>query len=55
MNDENETSESNVDMCDISKEIKCWLSLDLKDFSDQFLDDLCQKKVTVKSSRVQIY
>lgn len=54
-NNENETSESNVDMCDISKAINCGLSLDLKDFSDQFLDDeLMPKKVPVKSSYVQV-
>lgn len=54
-NNENETSESNVDMYGISKAINCGLSLDLKDFSDQFLDDeLMPKKVPVKSSYVQV-
>lgn len=42
-------------MCDISKAINCGLFLDLKDFSDQFLDDeFMSKKVPVKSSYVQV-
>lgn len=54
-NNENETSEFNIDMCDISKAINCGLCLDLKDFSDQFIDDeFMPKKVSVKSSYVQV-
>lgn len=50
-----EISESEVDLSDISKAINCGLSLDLKDFSDQFVDEnLLMKKVPVESPFVQV-